>query len=117
MTTVKVLEKPWGSEEVLELNGKYCMKRLFMKKGHKCSLQYHQLKHETFYIVSGRLLFTYGKDSKSLKEVEMLPGEHYTIPNMMIHRMEGLEDSVYLEASTPELSDVVRLEDSYNRIK
>ena len=111
----KLIEKPWGSEEILELNGKYCMKRLMMKEGHQCSLQYHQLKHETFIVLSGKLLFSYGASASKLTHMEMLPGQHYTVPPMMVHRMKALEDSIYLEASTPELSDVVRLEDSYSR--
>lgn len=110
------IEKPWGSEELLEKNSKYVMKRLFMKAGHKCSLQYHQLKHETFYVVSGKMKFTFGPDEKRLTVKEMLPGEHYVIPPMTLHRMEAIEDCVYLEASTPELTDVIRIDDEYGRV-
>lgn len=108
-------EKPWGSEELIEKNSRYCMKRLFMRAGHQCSLQYHQLKHETFYVLSGRMEFQYGSSAKSLITKEMLPGDSFVIAPLMIHRMKALEDCVYLEASTPELTDVVRIDDDYGR--
>ncbi len=107
--------KPWGSEELLETNSNYTFKKLTMLAGHKCSLQYHQEKHETFYVVSGKLKFTYGSDLSNLQSIELSPGVSFVIPPGLIHRMEGIEDSIYLEASTSQLDDVIRLEDSYGR--
>lgn len=109
------IEKPWGYEELLESNDKYTFKKLMMKAGHKCSLQYHNYKHETFLVLTGKLKFTYGADVAHLTTKIFLPGESFTIPPKLIHRMEGVDDSIYLEASTSELDDVIRLEDSYGR--
>ncbi len=115
MSKGEKIEKPWGSEEIIERNDKYVVKRLFMQAGHQCSLQYHQLKHETFYVISGKLSFQYGKDAKRLITMEMLPGDSFVIPTLTIHRMSALEDCIYLETSTPELMDVVRISDDYGR--
>lgn len=109
-------EKPWGYEELLELNENYVLKKLFMKKNHQCSLQYHEFKHETLYIISGTLRLTVGNDIKDTEEVELHSNDFYVLPPMKIHRMFGITDCIYLEASTPQLDDVVRLKDDYNRI-
>lgn len=111
----KKIEKPWGYEEILEHNQMYVVKRLFMKKGHKCSLQYHQFKKETFTLLSGKLKFTHGGNENSLIDTEIAVGDYVTIEPYYVHRMEALEDSLYLECSTNQLDDVVRLKDSYGR--
>jgi mannose-6-phosphate isomerase len=113
---MRTIEKPWGQEEIVEINDQYVVKRLTMWRGHRCSLQYHELKKETIYVLSGAL-----KISKGALECEMIekiygPGESITIEPRIVHRMEGIEDSVYLEASTPELDDVIRLADDYLRV-
>lgn len=112
---MKRIDKPWGYEELLEHNDKYVMKKLFMKTGHKCSLQYHNIKKETFIVLSGKMLFTFGKTQDTTTQRQVDVGEYFTINPGEVHRMESLEDCTYLECSTPELSDVVRLEDSYGR--
>tara|TARA_E500000081_G_C6084976_1_gene329746 strand:- start:84 stop:428 length:345 start_codon:yes stop_codon:yes gene_type:complete len=112
---MKKINKPWGYEELIEHNEKYVLKKLFMKKGKRCSLQFHDYKHETLYVVSGLLKLTVGDSLDTLKEIELKPGDSYVLPPKIIHRMEGLNDSIYLESSTPELEDVVRLEDDYGR--
>lgn len=109
------INKPWGSEELIESNEKYTLKKITMLSSHCCSLQYHNKKHETFFVISGKLKFTYGADPQHLTTKILVPGESFTIPPKLIHRMEGVEDAVYLEASTSELDDVVRLEDLYGR--
>jgi mannose-6-phosphate isomerase-like protein (cupin superfamily) len=109
------IEKPWGYEELIETNEKYTLKKIMMSQGHRCSLQYHNKKHETFFVLSGKLKFIYGADPQFLTYKILLPGDSFVIPPKLIHRMEGLEDSIYLEASTSELDDVVRLEDNYDR--
>jgi mannose-6-phosphate isomerase len=108
--------KPWGSEELLECNDKYVVKRLFMKKDCCCSLQYHELKKESIYVISGLLKILIGKDINNLEEKIYKPNEYITIEPYTIHRMIGVEDSIYIETSTNELWDVVRLEDKYGRI-
>src|SRR3990167_1536479 len=106
---MQIIEKPWGKEEWLEVGERYVVKRLTMFKGHRCSLQYHNKKTETAYVLSGLLKLYIGDTKESLKEVILKPGEHMTVTAGKVHRMEGIEDSVYLEASTPELDDLVRL--------
>ena len=112
---MKVIEKPWGMEEVIEKNDKYMVKKLTMWKDHRCSLQFHNKKKETIYVLSGRLKIISGLDKDNLTEKIFLAGDSITILPGVIHRMEGAEDSIYLEASTPEMEDVVRLLDDYNR--
>lgn len=113
--TYSFKEKPWGSETLIECNDKYVVKELFMKQGECCSLQYHELKRETVYILSGCIKLEIGTDRNNLTSKIMMPGDSITIEPMTIHRMEGVLDSKYLEASTNELWDVVRLDDKYNR--
>ena len=113
---IKKTDKPWGYEELIEHNDKYVLKRLIMKKGHKCSIQYHKVKRETIYIISGTLKIYIGEKIENLEEILMKSHDSLTLEPFKIHRMEGVEDCVYLEASTPELDDVVRLEDEYGRV-
>jgi mannose-6-phosphate isomerase len=115
MSTNQIIEKPWGREEVIEINDKYMVKKLTMWAGHRCSLQYHNIKKETIYVLSGVLNIIQGTTQDTLVDKHYRPGDTVTIPPGLIHRMEGIEDSVYLEASTPEMDDVVRLADDYKR--
>lgn len=110
------IEKPWGSEELIECNDKYVVKRLFMKSGHSCSIQYHELKTETITVLNGRLNIYVGDNLDKLDKKEYLPGETITIKPYTIHRMEATEDATYIETSTNELWDVIRLQDNYNRV-
>ena len=116
MTKFKIIEKPWGREEIIELNEKYMVKKLTMFAGHRCSLQYHNFKKETIYVLSGVLKITMGANLNCLTDNLFNAGNAITIAPAVIHRMEGVEDAVYLEASTPEMDDVIRIEDDYNRI-
>ena len=112
---MKTIDKPWGKEELIEVNDRYIMKKLTMLKGHRCSLQYHEYKCETIYVLSGQLRIIYGPDMENLDSKIFTAGETITLVPGVVHRMESVEDSVYLEASTPELDDVVRLVDDYKR--
>lgn len=107
--------KPWGSEQLIEYNDQYVVKKLFMKAGECCSMQYHELKRETIYVLSGKVKLYIGTDIKNLEQRIMVAGDTVTITPYTIHRMEGIEDSYYLETSTNELWDVVRLADKYSR--
>lgn len=109
------IEKPWGFEELVEHNSMYVVKKLFMKKNHSCSLQYHELKTETIVVLDGKLNIYTGASADSLQKKEYIKGETITIRPYTVHRMEGVEDCLYLEASTSELWDVVRLQDNYGR--
>jgi len=112
---MQVIEKPWGKEEVIEINDKYMVKKLTMWKDHRCSLQLHNHKKETIYVLSGQLRIISGPDQDNLTGRIYKPGDSITIDPGVVHRMEGAEDSIYLEASTPEMDDVVRLVDDYDR--
>ena len=112
---MQIIEKPWGKEEVIEINDKYMMKKLTMLKGHRCRLQLHNHKKETIYVLSGQLKIISGPDQDNLTGKIYTEGESITISPGVVHRMEGVEDSIYLEASTPEMDDVVRLVDDYER--
>lgn len=110
---MKTIVKPWGKEELLSVQHKYMLKRLTMKFGRRCSMQYHNKKTETIYVLSGVLLIY-----NELGHIRQLnPGDFCTIMPGEVHRMEGgsAPSVVYLEASTPENHDVVRLEDDYGR--
>ena len=107
----KKINKPWGNEELIELNKSYCFKKLFMKKGHRCSLQFHKKKIETLFVFKGDLYLEINKKNIILKE-----GESITLNPGDIHRMSAKKNDVtYYESSTPELDDVVRVEDDYGR--
>lgn len=108
---IQHIDKPWGYEEILETNEKYTVKRLFMKQGHQCSYQYHEYKMETIVSLSGKLHIIYED-----KEVVLNPGDVTTIKQLEKHRMAARgEDALYLECSTSELDDVIRIEDDYGR--
>jgi len=112
---MQIIEKPWGSEEVIELNNRYMMKKLTMHAGHRCSLQYHNVKCETIYVLTGQLRIYSGKTQDDLTSKVYGPDDTITLLPGIVHRMEAVDDSVYLEASTPEMDDVVRLVDDYQR--
>jgi len=112
---MKIIKKPWGKEELIEINDRYMVKKLTMLKGHRCSLQYHRKKRETVYVLSGRLRILSGPVGTNLIKRIYGSGRYITIPPGLVHRMEAVEDSVYLEASTSEMKDVVRLSDDYQR--
>lgn len=113
----KKIEKPWGYEELIECNDKYVVKKLFMKKGHSCSIQYHELKTETIIVLNGVLNIYTGNDIDNLSIKKYCTGESITIYPYTIHRMEAEDDdALYIETSTNELWDVIRLKDNYNRV-
>jgi mannose-6-phosphate isomerase-like protein (cupin superfamily) len=111
------VDKPWGYEIWWARTDRYVGKILHVKKGESLSLQYHNVKDETIRILSGRLLFeTKGRDEPgAMRRLEMAPGDTFHITPLTLHRMTALEDTDVLEVSTPELDDVVRLEDRYGR--
>ena len=111
------IDKPWGFEELVECNDRYVVKKLFMKKGNACSIQYHELKTETIIVLSGLLRIYIGTIGEPELEYEDYGiGQTITIKPYTVHRMEALEDSLYIECSTNELWDVVRIQDNYGRV-
>ena len=111
------INKPWGHEIFLEKNKKFMFKQLYMKRGHQCSLQFHKKKIEIVYIVSGKLLVTIKEKQKKQKKNILKKKNTLLIKPKTIHRMKAISNCIYLEASTPELLDVVRLEDDYKRVR
>jgi len=109
------MEKPWGGEELLAHTDRYALKRIHVKQGSRPSLQYHVRKSESLYLLSGRLRIEIGDSTDSLVVNEIRPGEVVDVPPGKLHRVSALEDSVIIEVSTPELDDVVRVEDDYDR--
>jgi quercetin dioxygenase-like cupin family protein len=114
MSHVVRVEKPWGYELHWARTDRYVGKVIHVNRGHALSLQYHNQKDETIHLWSGRLRFEIEIDGQLVSR-EMLPGESVHIRPKTVHRMTALEDSDILEAYTPELDDVVRLEDRYGR--
>ena len=113
----KRVEKPWGYEIWWARTERYVGKILHVNKGESLSLQYHNVKDETIMIQSGLLLLQTrpAGEEGELRQVEMKPGDVFHITPGTLHRMTALEDCDILEVSTPELDDVVRLEDRYGR--
>ncbi len=107
--------KPWGGELWFANQPGYVGKILKIKAGHRYSLQFHERKTETQYLLSGKVRFLIGDTVDSLKEVILLPGDKLDVYPEMVHRAEALEDAEIMEVSTNYLEDVVKLEDDYGR--
>lgn len=108
------VEKPWGFELWWARTDRYVGKLIHVNKGHALSLQYHNEKDETIFVHSGRILFEM-KEGDELTSRELAPGDAVHVTPPTVHRMTALEDSDVFEVSTPEVDDVVRLEDRYGR--
>ena len=113
--TPRRVEKPWGHELIWASTDRYVGKILHVKAGHALSLQYHEQKDETIHLLRGRMRFWAGPSTEALREVPLVEGESFRVLPGTVHRMEAVTDVDILEASTPELEDVVRLEDRYGR--
>lgn len=114
-TKIQVIAKPWGEEIWFANQPEYVGKILRINKGHRYSLQYHERKTETQYLLKGKLRFMIGESENSLKEVILEPGDKLDVYPNTIHRAEALEDAEILEVSTNDLDDVVKLSDDYGR--
>ena len=114
MSDVTRVEKPWGYELHWARTERYVGKLIHINKGHALSLQYHNIKDETIFLWSGRLLFEIEKDGELVAR-ELEKGESVHVTPHTVHRMTAIEDADVFEVSTPELHDVVRLEDRYGR--
>ena len=116
----KRVEKPWGHELIWAHTDRYVGKILHIKQGHELSLQYHNRKDETVHLLTGTLSYRVklegGVDGPGeLKDVKLQQGESFRITPGTIHQMYAVTDCDVLEASTPDLDDVVRLKDKYGR--
>ena len=108
-------EKPWGYELLYAHTSLYVGKVIFVKKGYRLSLQYHKEKDESMYLLQGKVLFSVQPQNGKMTEIVGDPGFCVHLPPMTTHRVEALEDATILEVSTPQLTDVVRLQDDYGR--
>jgi mannose-6-phosphate isomerase len=110
------IEKPWGHELLWALTDDYCGKVLFVRAGHSLSLQFHREKDESWHVQSGRAKLELGSVGDAVLTEEVIaPGASFRFPPGTVHRVTAIEDTTILEVSTPQIDDVVRLEDSYGR--
>jgi mannose-6-phosphate isomerase len=109
------VDKPWGHELRWAVTDRYIGKLIHVKKGHQLSLQYHVQKDESIFIVSGLLDLVLEDAAGELKVHRMTPGMTARVRPGRRHRFIGVEDTDLVEVSSPEVDDVVRLEDSYGR--
>jgi mannose-6-phosphate isomerase-like protein (cupin superfamily) len=110
---VKTVVKPWGRELWIAYNARYAGKFIYIKKGESLSKQYHVNKHETLYILYGKAVLLLGEKSKIITHTDK--NRTYIVPPGTTHRIKALTECVFVEFSSPELDDVIRLEDNYGR--
>jgi mannose-6-phosphate isomerase-like protein (cupin superfamily) len=106
--------KPWGHETIWAHTDRYVGKILHIKAGHALSVQYHNRKDETVHLLSGELIYRV-KLGDELEDMHLTRGQSFRITPGTVHQMEAVTDCDILETSTPELDDVVRLQDRYGR--
>jgi mannose-6-phosphate isomerase len=113
---VRRVEKPWGHEIIWACNDLYVGKILHVKAGHKLSVQYHRLKDETIYLLSGTMRYWVKLEGdEEIRPVAVGQGEAFRTRPYTIHYIEAVTDCDVLEASTPQIDDIVRLQDAYGR--
>lgn len=109
------VEKPWGHELIWARTDRYVGKILHIEAGHVLSLQYHHKKDETIHVLTGEIILRV-QQGGTLIERRMEAGQSFHIPPTLTHQFEAVVTSDVLEASTPEIDDVVRLQDRYGRV-
>ena len=112
---VRRVEKPWGYELIYALTDRYCGKVIFVRSGEQLSLQYHREKDETIFVHEGEIELEIAPEGGPAESHVVGPGRAVRIPPGTVHRWRALKDTLVLEVSTPEIDDVVRLEDRYGR--
>jgi mannose-6-phosphate isomerase-like protein (cupin superfamily) len=113
-TDVRRVDKPWGYEIIWAHTDRYVGKVLHINAGHALSVQYHNHKDETVYLLKGDMKY-WVKLGDELEDVRLREGDAFRITPGTVHYMEAITDCDILEASTPELDDVVRIQDRYGR--
>jgi mannose-6-phosphate isomerase len=111
------VDKPWGYELIWALTESYCGKMLIVHAGEALSLQFHRRKDETIHVHAGLVEIEMSEDAESLATEVVTAGRGFRVRPGVVHRIRALEDSLILEVSTPDLDDVVRLEDRYGRTR
>ena len=112
---MKTIYKPWGREEWLELNDKYCYKRIYINAGHRTSYQYHLEKLETNYLIEGEAEIWLENDEGVVEKFKMSKDEYFTVLPNRKHRVIALTDIILQEVSTPQVDDVIRIHDDSER--
>ena len=113
---IKRVPKPWGHETIWAQTERYVGKILHINAGQELSVQFHQKKDETVYLLSGTISYRVQRDgSKSLDDVQLKVGESFRVTPGTVHQMVAVTDCDVLEVSTPEVDDIVRLSDKYGR--
>ena len=112
---VKYVEKPWGYEKWIAVTDAYALKEIFLKEGCRCSLQYHEQKEEHSYLLRGKVAVEEDNEAGKLVTNIYEPGGCWHEKPLARHRVTALEDSVFIEVSTPHLDDVVRIQDDFGR--
>ncbi len=113
--TPRKVEKPWGWELVWAEAEDYVGKVLFVRAGESLSLQYHEVKDESWLVQEGRATLELGDVGGELEMLEIAAGDAFRFRPRTVHRVTAVEDTLVIEVSTPQLTDVVRLEDRYGR--
>jgi len=108
------VRKPWGHEIVFAENDRYAGKILHLDAGHSLSLQYHERKDETLFVLEGEVVLSVEVEGE-MKQIRLQSGEAFRIRPRVRHRLRAQEPVDLIEVSSPELDDVVRLEDDYGR--
>lgn len=111
----KIINKPWGREVWLELNNKYCYKRIYINAGARTSFQHHRKKLETNYIIEGEAEVWLENGKGDIEKKRMKKGDFFTVKPPKKHRVIAITDLILQEVSTPEVDDVIRIEDDNKR--
>tara|TARA_Y100000310_G_C20694529_1_gene824606 strand:+ start:998 stop:2926 length:1929 start_codon:yes stop_codon:yes gene_type:complete len=111
----KIVHKPWGKEVWLELNDRYCYKRIYIDAGMRTSFQYHEKKLETNYIIDGMAEVWLENDEGEIEKFTLTAGDFFTVQPPQKHRVIAITDIVLQEVSTPEVDDVIRIQDDIGR--
>src|SRR4051812_4997504 len=115
-TELEKVDKPWGHELIFAVTEHYVGKLLVVNAGESLSLQFHKVKDEAWYILEGRAELELGAPGERMLASEVVaPGAAFRFRPGTVHRVKALEDTTILEVSTPQLDDIVRLEDRYGR--
>ena len=109
------VDKPWGWELVWAETDDYVGKLLFVRAGQALSLQYHEVKDESWLVREGRATLELGEVGGELETIEITAGDAFRYRPGTVHRVTAVEDTLIVEVSTPHLDDIVRLEDLYGR--
>jgi len=107
--------KPWGHELIWTQTERYVGKLIVIEAGKRLSLQKHVRKDESILVIAGRMVLSLESADGSIEQIEMGPGDHRRVPTGRIHRFEAIELTELVEVSTPELDDVIRIEDDFGR--